>query len=129
MAAGVSSAANSSHRRSCGRTRTLPPADCPIWSEIREGDALETLARDLPDSIDFVLLDGAKNLYPSILALLEGRLGDGALVVADNADSSPEYLARVRSTANGYLSVPFGDDVELSMRLGTVPGNGAAAAS
>ena len=97
--------------------------------EIREGDALETLARDLPNSIDFVLLDGAKNLYPSILALLEGRLGDGALVVADNADSSPEYLARVRSTANGYLSVPFGDDVELSMRLGTVPGNGAAAAS
>ena len=54
---------------------------------------------------------------------------DGALVVADNADSSPEYLARVRSTANGYLSVPFGDDVELSMRLGTVAGNGAAAAS
>ncbi len=28
--------------------------------EIREGDALETLASDLPDSIDFVLLDGAK---------------------------------------------------------------------
>ena len=28
--------------------------------EIREGDALETLARDLPNSIDFVLLDGAK---------------------------------------------------------------------
>ena len=28
--------------------------------EIREGDALQTLARDLPDLIDFVLLDGAK---------------------------------------------------------------------
>jgi predicted O-methyltransferase YrrM len=86
--------------------------------ELREGDALETLARDLPDSIDFVLLDGAKNLYPSILSLLEGGLRAGALIVADNADSSPEYLARVRSTAHGYLSVPFGDDVELSMRLG-----------
>jgi predicted O-methyltransferase YrrM len=87
--------------------------------EIREGDALETLTHDLPGSIDFVLLDGAKNLYPSILSLLEGNLRDGALVVADYADSSPEYVARVRSTANGYLSVPFGDDVELSMRLGT----------
>jgi predicted O-methyltransferase YrrM len=98
--------------------------------EIREGDALETLARDLPGSIDFVLLDGAKNLYPSILSLLEGRLRDGALIVADNADSSPEYLARVRSIAEGYLSVPFAGDVELSMRLGTaVRGNGAAAAS
>jgi predicted O-methyltransferase YrrM len=28
--------------------------------EIREGDALESLARDLPDTIDLVLLDGAK---------------------------------------------------------------------
>ncbi len=97
--------------------------------EIREGDALETLAQDLPGSIDFVLLDGAKNLYPSILSLLEGRLREGALIVADNADSSPEYLARVRSAAHGYLSVPFGDDVELSMRLGAaVSGNGASAA-
>jgi len=85
--------------------------------EIREGDALQTLAGDLPDTIDFVLLDGAKMLYPSILMLLEDRLRSGALVVADNADASPEYVARVRSAANGYLSVPFADDVELSMRL------------
>ena len=86
--------------------------------EIREGDALRTLARDLPGAIDLVLLDGAKALYPEILALLEPRLRPGALVVADNADHSPEYLARVRSAAGGYLSTPFGDDVELSMRLG-----------
>ena len=93
--------------------------------EIRDGDALETLSRDLPDAIDFVLLDGAKNLYPSILSLLEDRLGAGALIVADNADASAEYLARVRSTAHGYLSVPFADDVELTMRLGmAVPQNG-----
>jgi predicted O-methyltransferase YrrM len=85
--------------------------------EIREGDALETLSRDLPDAIDFVLLDGAKTLYPSVLSLLEGRLRSGALILADNADSSPEYLARVRSSANGYLSIAFADDVELSVRL------------
>jgi predicted O-methyltransferase YrrM len=85
--------------------------------EIREGDALQTLARDLPDAIDFVLLDGAKSLYPRVFALLESRLRGGALIVADNADDSPEYLARVRSPANGYLSVPFSEDVELSMRL------------
>ncbi len=89
--------------------------------EIREGDALETLARDLPETIDFVLLDGAKSLYPSILALLEDRLRSGALIVADNADASPDYLARVRAVANGYLSVPFADDVELSMRLAEAP--------
>ena len=75
--------------------------------EIREGDALQTLARDLPDSIDLVLLDGAKSLYSPILSLLEGRLRGGALIVADNADDSPEYLARVRSASGDYLSVPF----------------------
>lgn len=85
--------------------------------EIREGDALQTLARDLPDTIDFVLLDGAKSLYPPILSLLEGRLRDGALIVADNAESNPEYLARVRSADGRYLSIPCGEDVELSMRL------------
>jgi predicted O-methyltransferase YrrM len=95
--------------------------------EVREGDALETLAQDLPESIDLVLLDGAKGLYPSILSLLEDRLHVGALIVADNADASQEYLARVRSTAHGYLSVPFAKDVELSMRLGLgVTENGAA---
>jgi predicted O-methyltransferase YrrM len=93
--------------------------------EIREGDALQTLARDLPDTIDFVLLDGAKALYPPILSLLEGRLRDGALIVADNADDSPEYLARVRSSNGGYLSVAFGKDVELSMRLKSAGKNAA----
>ena len=86
--------------------------------EIREGDALQTLARDLPQRIDLLLLDGAKALYPEILALVESRLRPGALIVADNADHSPEYLARVRDIGNGYLSVPFAEDVELSMRLG-----------
>jgi predicted O-methyltransferase YrrM len=39
--------------------------------EIREGDALETLSHDLPETIDLVLLDGAKALYPEILRLVE----------------------------------------------------------
>lgn len=86
--------------------------------EIREGDALQTLRSDLPDRIDLVLLDGAKALYPQVLGLLESRLTPGALIVADNADHSPEYLARVRDPAAGYLSIPFAEDVELSMRVG-----------
>jgi predicted O-methyltransferase YrrM len=85
--------------------------------EIREGDALETLAHDLPDTIDLVLLDGAKALYPKVLSLIEKRLRVGAFIVADNADRCPDYLARVRSPAGGYLSVPFAADVELSMKL------------
>ncbi|KUY64979.1 methyltransferase [Burkholderia cepacia] len=85
--------------------------------EIREGDALRTLAADLPDSVDLLLLDGAKGLYPEILALVEPYLRAGAFVVADNAEYSPDYLAYVRAPENGYLSVPFGGDVELSMRI------------
>jgi len=86
--------------------------------EIRVGDALQTLARDLPPRIDLLLLDGAKALYPEILSLVESRLRPGAFVLADNADHSPEYLARVRAPNNGYLSTPFAEDVELSIRLG-----------
>jgi predicted O-methyltransferase YrrM len=86
--------------------------------EIRQGDALVTLSTALPDTIDLLLLDGAKALYPDILSLVESRLRPGALIVADNADHSPEYLARVRSPEGGYLSTPFAEDVELSMRLG-----------
>lgn len=85
--------------------------------DIREGDALETLAQNLPAQIDLVLLDGAKILYSKILSLVEPRLKIGALVVADNADDSPEFLARIRDSKK-YLSTPFAEDVELSIYLG-----------
>jgi predicted O-methyltransferase YrrM len=85
--------------------------------EIREGDALDSLARDLPERIDLVLLDGAKVLYPRVLALLESRLFPGAIVVGDNVDQCPELLERLRSEGGGYVSVPFASDVEVSMRL------------
>ncbi len=84
--------------------------------EIREGDALQTLAHELPEQIDIVLLDGAKTLYLPVLKLLEEHLRPGALIVADNTDKSPDYLELVRSSAKGYTSVPFAEDVELSMR-------------
>ncbi|BBY03643.1 O-methyltransferase [Mycobacterium seoulense] len=90
---------------------------------ILEGDALATLA-DLDGPIDFVLLDGWKDLYLPVLELLEPRLSTGALVVADNtsaADTQP-YLDRVRDPANGYVSFNFqvrdSDSMEISCRTG-----------
>jgi predicted O-methyltransferase YrrM len=97
--------------------RHLASAGLGPFAEIREGDALESLARDVPAEIDLVLLDGAKVLYAKILDLLEPRLRTGALLVADNAGQSPEYLERVRAGA-AYLSLPFGADVEVSQWLG-----------
>jgi predicted O-methyltransferase YrrM len=60
-------------------------------------------------------------MHPSdgdVLNLVESHLRPGALVVADNTDYCPEYLAHVRAPENGYLSVAFADDIELSIRLG-----------
>jgi len=85
--------------------------------EIREGDALETLARDLPPTIDFVLLDGHKALYAKILALVAPYLRPGSFLIADNADACPDYKAQVRAPNSGYLSLPFRDDVELTVKL------------
>ncbi|MCA9551046.1 MAG: class I SAM-dependent methyltransferase [Myxococcales bacterium] len=85
--------------------------------EIREGDALETLARGLPESIDLVLLDGHKPLYAPILDLLGPRLRQGGCVLADNTDAAPDYLARVRAVGGGFVSGPLGADVELSLKL------------
>jgi predicted O-methyltransferase YrrM len=84
--------------------------------EIREGDALQTLRQDIPGPIDLLLLDGAKALYADILHLLAPHLRPGALILADNADYCPDYLALVRAPGSGYLSLPFGADVELSMK-------------
>ena len=75
--------------------------------EIREGDAIQTLAHDLPDRIDFLLLDGAKTLYLKVLALLEPRLREGALIVADNANWCSDYLARVRTPAVDTCRCPL----------------------
>jgi predicted O-methyltransferase YrrM len=84
--------------------------------EIREGDALKTLRTGLPDAIDLLLLDGAKAIYPEILGLVESRLRPGALVVADDAGVSPDYLSLVRSGGR-YMSISVTEDVELSMRI------------
>ncbi|MEV6347653.1 hypothetical protein [Actinoplanes sp. NPDC051851] len=40
------------------------------------------------------------------------------MVVADDADHRPDHLPRVRAPENGYLAVPFGDDVAVSVRVG-----------
>jgi len=85
--------------------------------EIREGDALETLAYDLPDSLDLVLLDGAKALYAEILQRVEARLRPGSLVLADDARLCQEFVTRMRSDAGRYMSVPLAGDLEISMRL------------
>ncbi len=88
---------------------------------VLEGDALTTLA-DLDGPVEFVLLDGWKELYLPVIKLLEPRLTAGALIVADNTsmDDTKPYLDHVRDPGNGYVSVNFlardSDSMEISCR-------------
>jgi predicted O-methyltransferase YrrM len=91
---------------------------------VLEGDARETLA-DLEGPVEFVLLDGWKELYLPVIKLLEPRLTPGTLIVADNTsmDDTKPYLDHVRDPDNGYVSVNFlardSDSMEISCRAVT----------
>lgn len=97
----------------------LAEAGLDGYAEIREGDALDTLA-DLAGPIDFLLLDGWEQLYLPVLDLLRPKLRPGALIIADdteiNGSRLSDYLAHVRDPRNGYHSMPLaiGDGLELS---------------
>ena len=97
--------------------KNLAEAGLADLVDIREGDALQTLARDLPETIDFVLLDGHKPLYLPIFELVAPRLRSGSVIVADNVDASPQLVARMRAPDSGFMSVPFGEDVEVSLKV------------
>jgi predicted O-methyltransferase YrrM len=84
----------------------LADAGVDTHVEIRTGPAERTLAEGLPDSVDFVFLDGAKSLYLPVLQLIEPRLRRGALIVADNTsmpDAQP-FLDYARREGSGYRS-------------------------
>jgi predicted O-methyltransferase YrrM len=91
---------------------------------VLDGDALATLA-ELDGPVDFVLLDGWKELYLPVIKLLEPRLSPGALVVADNTESADArpYLDYVHSSETDYVSFNFAvrdsDSMELSCYAAT----------
>jgi predicted O-methyltransferase YrrM len=102
-------------------TANIAEAGLADWVTILEGDARQTLA-SIDTPVEFVLLDGWKNLYLPVLRLLEPRLTPGALVIADDtislAAEMGDYLGYVRDPANGYLSVlfPDADGLEITCR-------------
>ena len=87
---------------------------------VLEGDALQTLAA-LRQPVDFLFLDGWKDLCLPVLRLLEPHIAPGTLVVADDVDLPDlgPYLDYVRDTGNGYHGVtfPVEDGLEISCRL------------
>jgi predicted O-methyltransferase YrrM len=102
-------------------TRNFAEAGLDDVITVLHGDALETLA-SVEGPVQFVLLDGWKDLYLQVLQLLEPRLAPGALVVADNTsmEGLAPYVDYMRDPANGYVSVHFpvrdSDSMEISCR-------------
>ncbi len=101
--------------------RNLEEAGLGDLVEVREGDALSTLA-EIDRTVDLLLLDGWKDAYLPVLKLVEPHLRPGSLVIADDLDIYPDahrpYLEYVSCPENGYFSVemPLGDHIELSLR-------------
>ncbi|MGO1948849.1 MAG: O-methyltransferase [Mycobacteriaceae bacterium] len=81
----------------------LSRAGLADYADIREGDARETLA-DVPDDIDFLLLDGwAPAVSLEVLQLVEPKLRSGALIYNENLDR--EFLDHVQAPGSGYRSL------------------------
>ncbi|VUC24873.1 unnamed protein product [Clonostachys rosea] len=83
--------------------------------ELREGDLRETLKSDLPEQIDFLLLDIWTPLALPALKLVHSRLRIGATVVTDN------YIA----AAKGYTDLKaFLEDPQNGFKVTLAPYDG-----
>nr|WP_321439947.1 hypothetical protein [uncultured Hyphomonas sp.] len=84
------------------------------WPDIREGDALES-------PVDFLFLDGWKDLYIPVLKLMEPKLAPGAVIFADNIHSFRKtlkpFVDYISDASNGYETtvLDIGSGVSLSV--------------
>jgi predicted O-methyltransferase YrrM len=88
---------------------------------ILEGDAMNTLA-NVKQPIDFLLLDGWKDIYLPMIEMLAPKMRAGAVVLADNIFTFKKtlrpYVTHMQDRANGFDSVtlPLGHGMEYSVR-------------
>lgn len=73
------------------------------WVDLREGDAMETL-KEVPDAIDFLLLDGWNELYLPLMNMLSPKIKKGALIYTDNVGfpSTQPFLDYLHSNPDKY---------------------------
>jgi predicted O-methyltransferase YrrM len=102
--------------------RNVEQAQIPPKVEIIVGDALKIIPT-LKDCFDTIFIDAEKTEYLQYLKLMEDKLHEGTVVVADNvgifADQMKDYLAYVRNSGK-YRSkyVQVGEDgVEISIKM------------
>ncbi|KAI1206516.1 S-adenosyl-L-methionine-dependent methyltransferase [Annulohypoxylon truncatum] len=94
------------------------------WIELREGDLRETLKTDLPDQVDFLLLDIWTPLALPTLKLVHPRLKIGGLVVVDNtiaaASGYKDLMSYFDDSANGFkaTTAPYSGGLFIAVYLG-----------
>ena len=71
--------------------------------------AAPPLARDLPEPVDPIRLDGAKALYPAILSLIELALPISGVAVANNPERCCPTATRFRFEEPRWQVVFWGD--------------------
>ncbi len=101
--------------------RNLAKAGLADYTEIRQGDARETL-RDLGGPVDFALIDGwptasGPSLAREVIETVAPQLLIGGCVMNDNAE--PDFLDYIRDPANGFLSItlPLKGGTELAVKV------------
>ena len=67
--------------------QNIEDADLSDFVEVRIGDAIETL-KDYSEPIDFLFLDGWKDLYLPLFKMLAPLFHENTLIYADNMDMS-----------------------------------------
>ena len=101
--------------------RNLADAGLADYTEIREGDARQTLS-SVGGPVDFALIDGWPNcqqpsLAREVIQILAPQIRTGGYVMNDNAE--PDFLQFVRNPANGFISVrlPLKRGTELCVKV------------
>ena len=110
-----------SQKKSAYAKAALAKAGLDVYVDFRVGDALQLL-KDISGPIDFVLVDLWKDLYIRCFDLFLPKLGEGAILVADNMLEPPffrpdaeAYRAHVRATGRfDTVLLPVGSGIELS---------------
>lgn len=81
--------------------QNITEAGLQDYVEIREGDALKTLEGH-DTEIDFLFLDGWKNLYIPLFEQLAPQFHSDTLIYADNIDMARQFANHVLSKRNKY---------------------------
>lgn len=110
-------------RKAAKAREHLAQAGLESVANVLEGDARETL-KLVREPIDFLLLDGWKDLCLPILRQLESQIPSGGVILCDDISGFKRtlqpYLDYVRKTPEKYVSqlLPLGDGLEYSVYVG-----------